>query len=101
MGEQFSPHGLDIDFDKNIILTSDFVVPITILKPTLGIQRANTLRLWSLNNRKIINTITLPNVSSRLMETGGISLLTSLRVAVSKMSSSSLATRRVLLSRRE
>ncbi|KAL2208236.1 hypothetical protein CC79DRAFT_1334017 [Sarocladium strictum] len=61
LGEQFSPHGLDVDWKNNVILTSDFVVPITILKPTLGIQRANTLRLWSLDNRKIISTITLPN----------------------------------------
>jgi hypothetical protein len=61
LGEQFSPHGLSIDFDKNIILTSDFVVPVTILKPTLGIQRANTLRLWDLPTRTIISTITIPN----------------------------------------
>jgi hypothetical protein len=63
LGEQFSPHGLSVDFDKNIILTSDFVVPITILKPTLGIKKADTLRLWDLKSRKIISTITIPNVS--------------------------------------
>ena len=61
LGEQFSPHGLSIDFEKNLILTSDFVVPITVLKPSLGIQRANTLRLWDLKTRKITNTITIPN----------------------------------------
>ena len=61
--KQFSPHGLSVDWDKNIILTSDFVVPITILKPTLGKQSADTLRLWELSTRKIISTITIPNVS--------------------------------------
>jgi len=61
LGEQFSPHGLSVDFAKNLILTSDFVVPVTILKPTLGIQRANTLRLWRLSDKKIISTITIPN----------------------------------------
>lgn len=66
LGEQFSPHGLSIDWDKNLILTSDFVVPITILKPSLGIQRANTLRLWNLASRTIISTITIPDVSIRL-----------------------------------
>ncbi len=65
LGEQFSPHGLSVDWNKDIILTSDFVVPITILKPTLGIQKANTLRLWSLSDKKIISTITIPNVSRR------------------------------------
>ncbi|EWC47711.1 hypothetical protein DRE_02911 [Drechslerella stenobrocha 248] len=59
--DQFSPHGLSIDFEKNIILTSDFVVPLSTLKPTLGIQKANTLRLWNLKERKIISTITIPN----------------------------------------
>lgn len=61
LGEQFSPHGLSIDWEKNLILTSDFVVPVTILKPSVGIQHANTLRLWNLADRTIINTITIPN----------------------------------------
>jgi selenium-binding protein 1 len=63
LGEQFSPHGLDVDWNKNIILTSDFIVPASILKPVnlLGIQRANTLRLWELSSRKIISTITIPD----------------------------------------
>ncbi|KAM0715628.1 hypothetical protein Q7P37_009126 [Cladosporium fusiforme] len=61
LGEQFSPHGLSIDFEKDLILTSDFVVPVTILKPTLGIERADTLRLWKLSDRTITNTITIPN----------------------------------------
>lgn len=62
LGEQHSPHGLSIDWDKNIILTSDFVVPVTILKPTVGKQSANTLRLWNLEKRSIIATLTIPNV---------------------------------------
>ncbi|KAK1765581.1 hypothetical protein QBC33DRAFT_571274 [Phialemonium atrogriseum] len=61
LSEQFSPHGLTVDWNKNIIITSDFVVPITILKPTLGIKKANTLRLWDLKTRTIISTITIPN----------------------------------------
>jgi hypothetical protein len=58
---QFSPHGLSVDWDKKLILTSDFVVPLSVLKPTTGIQRANTLRLWNLDSRTIISTITIPN----------------------------------------
>lgn len=64
LSEQFSPHGLTVDWNKNIIITSDFVVPITILKPTLGIKKANTLRLWDLKTRTIISTITIPDVRS-------------------------------------
>ena len=61
--QQFDPHGLSIDWEKNLILTSDFLAPITILKPSTYIQRANTLRLWDLPTRTIINTITIPDVS--------------------------------------
>ncbi|KAB2569882.1 hypothetical protein DBV05_g11466 [Lasiodiplodia theobromae] len=61
LGEQFSPHGLSVDWDANIILTSDFVVPLSILKPTLEILRANTLRLWDLQTRTILSTITIPD----------------------------------------
>lgn len=43
------------------MLTSDFVIPLSILKPTTGIQRADTLRLWDLQARTIISTITIPN----------------------------------------
>jgi hypothetical protein len=60
--EPFNPHGLTVDWNKNIFLTSDFVVPVSILKPSLGIQHDNTLRLWELDTRTIISTITIPNV---------------------------------------
>lgn len=63
LGEQFSPHGLSIDWKNKFILTSDFVEPISILKPTTGVRRANTLRLWDLDSRTIINTLTIPDVS--------------------------------------
>ena len=63
LGEQFSPHGLSIDWERKFILTSDFVEPISILKPSTGIKRSNTLRLWDLNSKKILNTITIPDVS--------------------------------------
>lgn len=62
--KQFSPHGLSVDWEKKVILTSDFVVPLSILKPTTGIQKADTLRLWDLDTRKIISTITIPDVSA-------------------------------------
>ena len=77
--EQFSPHGLSVDWEKNIILTSDFVVPITILKPSLGIVKANTLRLWNLASRTIISTITIPSVCLQLMFSEPLKLILSIR----------------------
>jgi len=65
LGEQFNPHGLSVDFERELILTSDFVEPLSILKPSVtGIKKADTLRLWDLKTKKIINTITIPEVSS-------------------------------------
>ena len=62
LGEQFSPHGLNIDFKRGNILSSDFVVPRSVLKPSpFGVQGANTLRLWDLKTMKIVNTLTIPN----------------------------------------
>ena len=61
LGQQFSPHGITIDYDKDIILTSDFVIPLSILKPTTGVVHAETLRLWDLPSRTIINTIKIPD----------------------------------------
>ena len=60
--DNFNPHGLTVDWNKDVILTSDFVVPLSILKPTMGKVSDNTLRLWNLSARKIISTITIPNV---------------------------------------
>lgn len=64
LAKQFSPHGISIDWDRNYILTSDFVIPLSILKPSTGVVRAQTLRLWDLKTRTILSTITIPNVSS-------------------------------------
>ncbi|KAL5044807.1 hypothetical protein BDW71DRAFT_198705 [Aspergillus fruticulosus] len=60
LGEQFSPHGLSIGWERKLILTSDFVEPISILKPSLGIRGIDTLCLWYLGSKKILNTITIP-----------------------------------------
>lgn len=61
LSQQFTPHGLSIDWKNNWILTSDYVVPLSVLKPSTGIQRANTLRLWDLRSRRIVSTITIPH----------------------------------------
>lgn len=94
--QQFSPHGLSIDWEKKLILTSDFVEPITILKPSLGVRHADTLRLWDLDSRKILSTLTIPNVIPPLIFNFH-AYSNSIRVVVSKMSSSFPDTRNLLL----
>ncbi|MCJ1454450.1 hypothetical protein MMC28_004803 [Mycoblastus sanguinarius] len=61
LADNFNPHALTIDWEKNLILTSDYIVPLSILKPSLGIIRDNILRLWNLGTRTIISTLTIPN----------------------------------------
>ncbi|KAJ3277636.1 hypothetical protein HK104_003118, partial [Borealophlyctis nickersoniae] len=59
--ENFNPHGLAIDFARNTILTSDYIVPLSSLKPTTGVVFDNTVRVWDLDTRSIVNTIEIPN----------------------------------------
>lgn len=59
--QQFNPHGLAIDFEKGVMITTDFVVPASILKPSPVIVKADTIRLWDLRTRTIISTIEIPN----------------------------------------
>lgn len=61
LDEPFNPHGLTVDFDRQLGITSDFIVPLSILKPTSGKIPDNTLRLWNLATHKIISTITIPD----------------------------------------
>ncbi|AEO64188.1 uncharacterized protein THITE_2126571 [Thermothielavioides terrestris NRRL 8126] len=45
---------------QKIILASDFK-PVSILKTSLGVKRANTLPLWDLDPKVILNTIIISN----------------------------------------
>lgn len=60
-GEQFSPHGLAVDNKNGYLWTSDFVIPASVLKPSLGIVRADSVRLWDLDTRTILNNIHIPD----------------------------------------
>ncbi|KAF2159019.1 hypothetical protein M409DRAFT_30554 [Zasmidium cellare ATCC 36951] len=61
LDSQFSPHGLAVDYDNGYIYTSDFVIPITVLKPSAGIVGGHSVRLWDLNTRTILNSVQIPN----------------------------------------
>jgi len=60
---QFSPHGLCLDPEQNIMLSSDFAVPKSLLKPSTGVQHADTLRLWNMTSKEILSTIHIANAS--------------------------------------
>ena len=59
--EGFNPHGISVRPEANLMITSDFLNPVTTLNVWLGpIEARNTLRVWDLAQRTIVRTITIP-----------------------------------------
>jgi len=64
----FNPHGMTIDVQRNLMLTSDFVDPATTLDSDPGpVVFRGTVRVWNFKERRIIRTITVPGTPG-LME---------------------------------
>jgi selenium-binding protein 1 len=58
----FNPHGVDADFSRNLLVTSDFVNPVTTLNVFSGdIQLRSSIRFWDLTNRSITRSVFLPD----------------------------------------
>ena len=58
----FNPHGIDADFSRNLLVTSDFVNPVTTLNAFQGdIQLRSSLRFWDLGARTITRSVFLPD----------------------------------------
>jgi selenium-binding protein 1 len=57
----FNPHGISADFRRNLLVTSDFVDPVTTLNVWPGdVELRGALRFWDLARRTIIRTVFLP-----------------------------------------
>lgn len=58
----FNPHGIDIDFAKNLMVTSDFVNPVTTLNVWTGpVELRSSLRFWDLSQRRVTRSVFLPD----------------------------------------
>jgi hypothetical protein len=58
----FNPHGMDADFKRNRLVTSDFINPVTTLNAYTGaLELRSSLRFWDLANRRITRTVMLPD----------------------------------------
>ena len=57
----FNPHGISVRPELNLMMTSDFILPDSTLNifPGPPVLR-NTVRVWDFKNRKILNTIQVP-----------------------------------------
>ena len=58
----FNPHGIDANFDRNLMVTSDFINPVTTLNAWSGpIELRSSVRFWNLAERRITRTVVLPD----------------------------------------
>jgi hypothetical protein len=58
----FNPHGIDADFSRNLLVTSDFINPVTTLNVWPGpVELRSSLRFWNLRERRITRTVILPD----------------------------------------
>jgi 56kDa selenium binding protein (SBP56) len=58
----FNPHGIDANFSRNQLVTSDFINPVTTLNVFTGdIELRSSLRFWDLRDRRITRTVFLPD----------------------------------------
>jgi selenium-binding protein 1 len=58
----FNPHGIDVDFSRNLLVTADFVNPVTTLNVIAGgVELRSSLRFWDLGNRTITRSVFLPD----------------------------------------
>ena len=59
---KFNPHGMDADFSRNLLVTSDFINPVTTLNAFPGpLELRSSLRFWDLRGRRITRTVFLPD----------------------------------------
>jgi selenium-binding protein 1 len=57
----FNPHGISIRPEVNLMITSDFINPVTSLNAYPGpIEIRGSLRVWDLARRAIVRTIPIP-----------------------------------------
>jgi hypothetical protein len=57
----FNPHGITADFSRNLLVTSDFINPVTTLNVWPGdVELRGALRFWDLAKREITRTVFLP-----------------------------------------
>ncbi|HEY3442461.1 MAG TPA: selenium-binding protein SBP56-related protein [Paludibaculum sp.] len=57
----FNPHGIAARPEMNLLLTSDFIKPVTTLNVFSGpLEMRGTIRVWDLQKRTILRTVNIP-----------------------------------------
>jgi DNA-binding beta-propeller fold protein YncE len=65
--DDFNPHGIDARPEINLLVTSDFINPVTTLNAFPGdMELRGAIRVWDMANRQIVRTIPLPVVAGSM-----------------------------------
>jgi selenium-binding protein 1 len=57
----FNPHGIDARPELNLLVTSDFINPVTTLNAWPGpVELRGSLRFWDLRERRLVRTVAMP-----------------------------------------
>jgi len=62
----FNPHGISVRPELNLMVTTDFLNPITTIKETSGPVVRGCLRVWDLGKRQIVRSIPLPTANGTM-----------------------------------
>lgn len=63
----FNPHGIDARPEINLLVTSDFINPVTTLNAFPGdVELRGAIRVWDMASRQIVRTVRLPVVAGSM-----------------------------------
>lgn len=63
----FNPHGISVRPELNLMVTSDFICPMTTLDAMPGgLDLRGSIRVWDLSQRTILRTIAIPNAGGTI-----------------------------------
>lgn len=63
----FNPHGIAVRPEINLMVTSDFICPLTTLDAVPGgLELRGSVRVWDLKSREIVRTISIPNAGGTI-----------------------------------
>jgi len=65
--EGFNPHGISVDAESNLMVTSDFICPTSTLHAVPGgLDLRGSVRVWDLKRRQIVRTVDIPGAGGTI-----------------------------------
>jgi len=63
----FNPHGISVDTELNLMVTSDFICPTSTLHAVPGgLDLRGGIRVWNLKHRKIVRSVDVPGAGGTI-----------------------------------